>query len=92
MKVILDLWNTKRWLFWLLLPIVIIAFGLKFFMGNQSEKGLEDIKKAEELDCDLKKQQDDTNNNANQLKSESNQLENQINTNNVDENWYLKNK
>ena len=24
-----DLWNTKRWLFWLLLPITLFAVGIK---------------------------------------------------------------
>jgi uncharacterized protein HemX len=90
MESILNLWNTKRWLFWLLLPVVIIAFGLKIFMGGQAEKGAEDIRKAEEKDRELAKQQNEANGKANEAKAQADAIGQIVNKPNTDENWYKK--
>jgi Tfp pilus assembly protein PilO len=90
MDYLLNLWNTKRWLFWVLIPLVIIAFGLKIFMGGQAEKGAEDIKKAEDKDRELAKQQAEANGKADALKAQADQVGNQADKPNTDVEWYKK--
>ncbi len=88
---LLGLWEKNKVLFCILLPLVIIAFGIKIFLDLNADAGRQDVIKAENKDQELKKEQDRLNNEANKEKAQADQIEDQINNLDEDEGWH-KNK
>ena len=79
---ILELKSTNKILFWVLLPIVIIAFVVKFLSSNNIEGAKEDLQEAEKTDEVLRNEQEELNNEADKLVAEVK------NNTEVDENWH----
>jgi len=87
-----NLWDTKRWLFWILLPITLIAVGIKYYLEFNAMKSEKEFKEAVERDNKLKAEQDEANKQANNKKNESDKIEEKIkerNEEDIDENWHL---
>lgn len=54
MDYVIQLWETKRWLFWLLLPVMLIIIGLQFFLNYKSNKVATAVPEATKQDEALK--------------------------------------
>lgn len=54
MEFALHLWDTKRWLFWLLLPVILFIIGLQFFLSYKSNKVTTAVPEANKKDEVLK--------------------------------------
>ena len=49
-----GLWDTKRWLFWLLLPITVIAIGIKYYLDYLEYKSEHDMKETKNTDQQIR--------------------------------------
>lgn len=54
MDFIIELWEHKRWLFWLLLPVIAVIFALHFFINAKAEQAKDSVDKATKADDALK--------------------------------------
>lgn len=51
-----DIYTNKRWLFYILIPVVILYFLRDFLMGATASSASKDLAKAENKDRDLENQ------------------------------------
>lgn len=91
---LINLWNTNKWLFFLLLPLVIGAFILKIYLEYNQFQAEKELKNAENTDNKLKNEQEKLNKEAENHKNEADSAANRIkdrNENNVvDLDWHKK--
>lgn len=88
-----GLWETKRWLFWLLLPLTALAVGIKYYLDYLEYKADRDLEEAQNRDDELKAKQDKYNDEANKAKAEADKIEEKIEnrkTDDIDDDWHLK--
>ena len=90
-----GLWNTKRWLFWCLLPVTAVAVGIKFYLDYNLAKANGDLKLVQEEDDVLAEKQNKANDEANVLKADADAIEDKIKRRHErephedDDNWHL---
>jgi hypothetical protein len=88
-KWIFDLWKKSKILFFILIPVVIAIFIVKVISFFNISSAKKDVKKAEETDKNIKKEQDELNDKANLLKNDADNIEHRINDEtNSDLNWH----
>ena len=97
MDKLLNLKNTNKVLYYILIPLVLIALAVKFLMDNNiigAKKSLDD---AEKKDIDLKAEQEEAERKAKELQDKANKhgeaaKKHEENADNVDvdEDWHLK--
>ena len=88
-----GLWDNKRWLFWLLLPLTLLAVGIKYYLDYLEYKADKDLADTEEKDEELKSKQDGYNRKAEEAKAEANKAKERIENredSDGDEDWHLK--
>lgn len=51
---VMDLWENKRWLFWLLFPVIAVIVGLHFFMSAKANSIESSVANAEKKDDQIK--------------------------------------
>lgn len=86
----LKLKKEKAWLFYLLIiPFLIVAV-LEFYNKYLVNSGKEIVKKAEEQNGSLEKNQMKAEAGADYHEEKSNKIEEDINKKKVDKNWHLK--
>ena len=54
MDYVQDLWENKRWLFWILLPVMLVIAGLHIFMSAKANSITTAVREAEKKDDKLK--------------------------------------
>jgi peptidoglycan hydrolase CwlO-like protein len=91
MSFISNLWNNKRWLFWLLLPVVILWFCKDLvlkFLHFKFDKDLQDAKKEDEK---LNKEIRDIEKDASKKEGQIEEIENKVKdreSHDVDLDWH----
>jgi hypothetical protein len=93
MEWLTSLWEKNRILFWILLPLVILAFVVKLFLDSNYEGAIDDVNTVQQNDNELGKEQANTNSAADVHKENADRIEGKINLNNNsegDEKWHLK--
>ncbi len=88
-----GLWDTKRWLFWLLLPITIIAVGVKYYLDYLEYKSEKDMERAKSEAQKLRFKQRQARQAAKKKKEEADKLEKKIEDRkeeDIDIDWHLK--
>lgn len=88
-----GLWETKRWLFWLLLPLILGAVIIKYYLDYLEMKSERDMKETIEESGKLQAQQEMANKKAEEAKAEAEKIEERIEDRkeediNID--WHLK--
>lgn len=87
-----GLWDTKRWLFWLLLPITIIAVGIKYYLDYIEMKSKEDMAKAKSEAQKLRFKERQARQEAKKKKEEADKIEKKIEDRkpeDIDIDWHL---
>lgn len=56
MNWVTDLWTNKRWLFWLLLPLVVLYFLKDIIMQLLAGGAVKDVKEAQKKDEEIQKE------------------------------------
>ena len=84
---LLGLWDTKRWLFFVLIIPVGIAFVYNLLISSDVKGAKKDVKAAEKADIELKEKEDKANAVADRLKEDADKIENNIDNLKNDEDW-----
>lgn len=96
-ETILKLKDNNKILFWILIPLVIIALVVKFLMDMNIAGAKKDLLKTKKVDIDLAAEQEAANNKANALLQEAlnagdkaKNHENKAKNSESDLDWHLK--
>jgi hypothetical protein len=90
-----GLWENNKFLFWILLPCIIIAFVVKLFLDGNFEGAIDTVNDTQDKDNKLAKDQNEANAKANAHKENADKIEEKINDNNNsngDANWHKRNQ
>jgi len=88
-----GLWETKRWLFWLLLPITAIAVGVKYYLDYLEYKSESDMKETKNIDQQIRFKEQQAKREAKAELKKAKDLQKKIDdrkVEDVDEDWNLK--
>jgi len=88
-----GLWETKRWLFWLLLPITAIAVGVKYYLDYLEYKSESDMRKTKKTDQEIRSEEKKINEEAKVEQKKAEDLQKKIDdrkVEDIDEDWNLK--
>ena len=88
-----GLWETKRWLFWLLLPITAFAFGVKFYLDYLEAKSEQDMAVAKSDAQKIKFKENQVKRLAKEARKKAEELQKKIDerkVEDIDEDWNLK--
>ena len=88
-----SLWETKRWLFWVLFIVTIPAICIKFYLDYLEHKSREDLKDTQREDHKLEEKQKEYESKADKAKNKADKLEEKIENrkeDDIDEDWHLK--
>jgi Tfp pilus assembly protein PilO len=85
----LEMWNGKKWLFFLLLIPMIVILVLKLLTGSNISGAQEDVNEAQDKDNELADKQNEYNDKANSAKQDADNHQDNIDNidNSDDENW-----
>lgn len=90
MEWLLSLWGKNKTLFYILLPLVIIAFVSKLVLDSNYQGAIDTVNDAQNADNELAQQQAAANAVANTHNDNANAIEDKIDTINGDEGWHKK--
>ena len=88
-----GLWETKRWLFWLLLPITAFAVGVKFYLDYLEAKSEKDMAKTKSEAQKLRFKERQARQEAKKKKEEADKIQEKIDNRkeeDIDIYWHLK--
>ena len=85
-----DLWNKNKLLFFIALPLILIAIGLKLFLDYNANAGRQDIIDAENKDNELGKDANKLNDKANDHVAKADKIAEDINNIDSDLDWHKK--
>ena len=88
-----NLWDTKRWLFWLLLPITAIAVGVKYYLDYLEYKSEHDMKETKKTDQQIRAKEEKVNKEVKVEQKKAEDLQKKIDdrkVEDIDENWHLR--
>jgi len=92
---IVNLWNTKRWLFWLIFPLAIVAVVIKFYLDYLENKSSSDMKETIKATDNLREKKEEVVKKANESMKKANEAAKKIEerkVEDVDVDWHLKDK
>ena len=90
---LVGLWDSKRWLFWLLLPLTAFAFGIKYYLDYLEYKASRDLSNTNSKNQRLRYEQQQLKRKAKEEQKKAKELEDKIEDRkeeDVDEDWHLK--
>jgi hypothetical protein len=90
---LLKLWNSNKILFWILFPLIAIAFIVNLFLSTNKDGVVEKMRDIETKDGDLKTDQEVADSMADKHKDRASGIEFQIKKikeSEGDENWHEK--
>ena len=87
---LLGLWSTNKWLFFLLIIPVAIAFIYKILMDANVAGAKQDVKDAEREDAKIRDEQKEAEIKAKIAKEEADKIQDNIDNIEGDENWHKK--
>ena len=73
-----DLYNTKRWLFWCLIPITAFAMGVKYYLDYLEYKSEKDMNETRSQDQKIRFEQRQARQKAKEEKRKADALQNKI--------------
>jgi len=88
-----NLWHTKRWLFWLLLPITAVAVGVKYYLDYLEYESEKDMKETKSKNQQIMFKEKQARIRARQLQRKARLIRKKIEERkeeDIDEDWNLK--
>jgi len=88
-----NLWNKNKILFFILLPLCLMAVGVKMYLAYLSYQAEQSLEEAENKDVEIKKQQAVINKKIDKKLDEIGDIEEKIENrseDDIDEDWHLK--
>jgi uncharacterized protein YlxW (UPF0749 family) len=89
----IEMWNKNKWLFFLLIPVILLFIFKDVIISLVAGNIHNTVKDAEKQDETLKADAEKLNDQANKERDEAQQIQNQVNgrdTSDVNEDWYKK--
>lgn len=87
---ILGLYNKNKFLFFILIVPVAVAFIAKVVMDGNIKGAIDLVNKAQDKDDDLEKQQNDYVKESKELEAKSDKIEVEIENQTAEEDWHKK--